>query len=63
MLFLTKREQCIRNGTSETRCETQIHKKQVFVQFLGSQEIAEYTCQTEINSQMLKFVQEEDFDC
>jgi len=63
LLFLTKREQCIRNGTSETRCETQIHKKQVFFQFLGSQEIAEYTCQTEINSQMLKFVQEEDFDC
>jgi len=33
LLFLTKREQCIRNGTSETRCETQIHKKQVFFNF------------------------------
>ena len=35
LLFLTKREQCIRNGTSETRCETQIHKKQVFFSISG----------------------------
>ena len=30
LLFLIKREQCIRNGTSETRRETQIQKKQLY---------------------------------